>query len=211
MSVLVTKVSKRLGNAWVLARVSFDIPPGSVALLVGPNGSGKTTLLRCLATVLSPDQGEVTLGGINVSDDRDKARGKIGVILNQGGSYADLSVRENLELLSALGLFASADIATALGRVGLEGRSHLRLRACSSGMKRRFELARSLLLDREIALLDEPEAHLDADGLSLLRDILAEWKKRGRTIVVASHAVDAFRELADTEIRLTAGRVEGSA
>ena len=99
-------------------------------------------------------------------------------------------------------------IELVLDRVGLSGREGTPLDTFSAGMKQRFALARLSLLQRDLVLLDEPEAHLDAEGLTLLRELIQEWKSRGAAILCATHAPERFRDLEDLEIHLVGGSVE---
>lgn len=136
------------------------------------------------------------------------------VVLDETGAYADLSALENLEI--ARNIAAETEPVNAidppeacLERAGLPMSlaGTLPLRACSAGMKRRFQFARLFMLNRPVALLDEPEAHLDAAGLALVKDTLWKLKERGATILLATHAVDAFSDLATARFRLVAGRL----
>jgi ABC-type multidrug transport system ATPase subunit len=205
-------LSKRLGDRWALARVSLFVPSGSVAAVVGPNGSGKTTLVRCLATLIEPDFGSASIGGHDGVRDRERARLQLGVVLDSSGGYADLSARENLDLLSRLGVSGAGQTALAcLERAGLAGAAANRpLRECSAGMRRRFQIARVLMLSRGAVLLDEPEAHLDASGIELVRRLLAEWKSEGVAVLLSTHALDLVSDLVDSTLRLTEGRVSAS-
>jgi ABC-type transport system involved in cytochrome c biogenesis ATPase subunit len=117
-----------------------------------------------------------------------------------------LSARENLVLtISVLSLPAATSVDAVLERVGLGAKEDVPLDAFSSGMKQRFALARLVLVERDLILLDEPETHLDGDGLSLLQTLIAEWKARGAVVICATHSADRFSRLADHEIRLAAG------
>jgi ABC-type transport system involved in cytochrome c biogenesis ATPase subunit len=120
-----------------------------------------------------------------------------------------LSARENLTLTcTLLKLDAAGSIDPVLDRVNLGSKRDLRLDAFSSGMKQRFALARLSLLRRDLILLDEPEAHLDSEGLVLLQELIAEWKAQGAAIVCATHAPERFEGLGDFEVRLVGGRAE---
>jgi ABC-type multidrug transport system ATPase subunit len=205
--VFVENLSKKFGAEWALARASFSLERGRLALLTGNNGSGKTTLLGCLSTALVPDFGRATVGGIDIVAGRDEIRGRLASLQQPTGFYGGLSARENLALANAvLNLRREDRIDTVLERVGLGPKRDVPLDAYSSGMRQRFALARLSLLERDLILLDEPETHLDADGLKLLLDLIAEWKKRGAAVVCATHASDRFSGLSDLEVVLVGGR-----
>ena len=210
-------LSRRLGSEWVLARVSFALERGKIGLVTGPNGSGKTTLLRCLSTLSDFDHGDVVVDGFDARKERAAARARMSVVLDEIGAYGDLSAFENLDIARNIALETNpanpideprpcverAGLSEALART-------LPLRACSAGMKRRFQFARLFMLNRPVALLDEPEAHLDAAGLALVKDALWKLRERGATILLATHAVDAFSDLANARFRLVSGRLTPS-
>lgn len=205
--VFVEDVSKRFGSEWALARASFTLERGQLALLTGNNGSGKTTLLRCLSTALVPDYGRATIAGIDLVAGRDAVRGRVASLNQPPGFYGGLTARENLTLADAvLNLQREGEIEAVLRRVGLGAKQNVALDAFSSGMKQRFALARLSLLKRDLILLDEPETHLDAAGLKMLQEFIAEWKARGAAIVCATHANDRFHGLGDLEVVLVGGR-----
>lgn len=205
--VFVENLSKRFGGDWALARASFTLERGRLALLTGDNGSGKTTLIRCLSTALVPDFGRASVAGIDIVTGRDEVR-RLASSLNQPpGFYGGLTARENLTLVNAvLKLGRESQIEAVLQRVGLALKQKIPLDSFSSGMKQRFALARLSLMARDLILLDEPETHLDAAGLNLMQQMIAEWKARGAAIVCATHASDRFHGLEDLEVRLVGGR-----
>ncbi len=205
--VFVEDLSKRFGSEWALARASFTLKRGQLALLTGNNGSGKTTLIRCLSTALVPDYGRATIAGIDIVAGRDTVRGLVASLNQPPGFYGGLTARENLVLANAvLNLGRESEIEAVLQRVGLGAKQNMPVDAFSSGMKQRFALARLSLLRRDLILLDEPETHLDAAGLKLLQEFIAEWKARGAAIVCATHADDRFHGLGDLEVVLVGGR-----
>ena len=205
--VFVENLSKRFGPDWALARASFTVERGKLALLTGDNGSGKTTLIRCLSTALTPDFGRASIGGVDIVAGRDAVRGLVSCLNQPPGFYGGLTAKENLTLANAvLNLSRENEIPVVLKRVGLGAKQDIPLDSFSSGMKQRFALARLSLLERDLILLDEPETHLDAAGLRLMQEFIAEWKARGAAIVCATHANDRFQGLSDFEVRLVGGR-----
>jgi len=205
--VFVENVSKKFGADWALARASFTLERGQLALLTGNNGSGKTTLLRCLSTALVPDFGRATVEGIDIVSGRESVRGRVALLNQPPGFYGSLTARENLALADAVLRLGRADaIEKVLDRVGLSSKQNVPLDSFSSGMKQRFALARLSLLNRDLILLDEPETHLDSAGLRMLQELLAEWKARGAAIICATHANDRFHGLGDLEVVLVGGR-----
>ncbi len=197
------------GGAPVLAGLDLDVAPGRVVALHGPNGAGKTTLLRLLATRLRPALGEARVLGFDVVRDAHEVRSRIVALPVFGGAYGALSGLENLKLAAALrGLDATASHLDALlERVGLVQAAQFLVRAYSSGMRKRLALARLLLADAPIWLLDEPYAALDEDGQALVDRLVADARREGRTVLLASH--DLARSLATTDavVELAGGRL----
>jgi ABC-2 type transport system ATP-binding protein len=205
----VESLSKRFGAEWALARATFSVERGKLALLTGPNGSGKTTLIRCLSTALVPDFGKASILGIDLVSGRDRVRERVAGLNQPPGFYGGLSAQENLSLANAVLKLGRENLVDAvLDRVGLGSKLKMSLDAFSSGMKQRFALARLSLLQRDVVLLDEPETHLDAKGLDLMQELISEWKARGAAIICATHARDRFEGLEDLEVRLFRGRPE---
>ncbi len=205
--VFVEDLSKRFGADWALARASFSVERGRMALLTGDNGSGKTTLIKCLSTAFVPDFGRASVGGKDIVRGRDEVRQRVASLNQPPGFYGGLSARENLDLANGVLNLGKADaIDGVLNRVGLGSKQDIPLDAFSSGMRQRFALARLSLLKRDLILLDEPETHLDAAGLRLLQELIAEWKGHGAAIVCATHAPERFHGLGDLEVRLVGGR-----
>lgn len=211
-------VVRRMGRETVLNGIDLEVAPGRLVVLRGSNGSGKTTLLRLLATRLRPHAGTATVFGHDIVQRAETVRARIGLLSSSGGSYPVLTATENLSLATSLSGRGSPDeAAAALERVGLAAEADKQVRYYSSGMKKRLGLARQLLLDPDLWLLDEPYAALDEDGKRLVDACLTEATTKGRTVMLASHeqdrdqlAPDAVIELADGRLRLV-GPAAGAA
>jgi len=179
--------------------VSFQLQPGELLTVFGPNGAGKTTLLRVLGGGLRPTSGEVRLAGEPVDVGERTWRARIGVLSHRGFLYDQLSAAENLRFYGDLfGLDALADrVREALAAVGLAGRADARVGSFSRGMRQRLALARALLHDPDVVLLDEPWTGLDAHAAGLLRDVLASLKDGRRAVVLVTHQLGEGLRLAD--------------
>ena len=208
----VEDLSKRFGPDWALARATFTLERGQLALLTGSNGSGKTTLIKCLSTALPPDWGHAEIAGHDIVEARDRVRSLVATLSVPAGFYGELSALENLHLAETL-LHppTSISIEAMLERVGLAPRQDSPLNTYSAGMKQRFALARLAVLQRDVVLLDEPETHLDSAGFALLHDFLDEWKRAGAAVICATHAPERFHLHANLDVGLVAGRPERSA
>jgi len=180
---------KTYGPTLVLDGVSFTLAPGQCLALLGPNGAGKTTLLRLLATLLRPTSGSLQVGGIDAVREPDRVRPLLGVVAHGSYVYEDLTARENLRFWETMrgGEASPARLAAALGQVELDAVADERVRTFSAGMKRRLGLARVLLAQARVLLLDEPFTGLDATAARALRTALTDHAAGGGAAVVVTH------------------------
>jgi len=201
-------LSRRYGRRWALNDVSLGVPAGSVVMLAGHNGSGKSTLLRVLATALRPDHGSARVAGHDVRRERDLVRCKVALLDHHSFHYEALTARENLEI--AASFLGRACEPSLLARVGLEARADDPVGSFSAGMRKRLALARVLLQDAAIVLLDEPYGELDPPGFELLDRVIGELRARAATVIMATHLVDRGRRLCDRALLLEEGRLAWS-
>ncbi len=201
-------VRRRMGRETVLAGIDLEVAAGRLVVLRGSNGSGKTTLLRLLATRLRPHAGTASVFGHDLVSEAEAVRGRVGLLSVTGGSYPVLTGRENLGLTTSLtGKGSDDDAEAALTRVGLAAEADKQVRYYSSGMKKRLGLARQLLRDPDLWLLDEPYSALDEDGKRLVDECLSEARARGRTVLLASHEQDRDALTPDAIVELAGGRL----
>ena len=211
--ICVRAVVKRFAGHTALAGVNLDVAPGEVVALLGPNGAGKSTLLRILGTTVLPDQGTATVVGHDVTDDPSAVRRRIGVTLGDERSwYWRLSGRQNLEFFGAMyGLrrrAARARAAELLRDVGLERAADRRFDGYSSGMRARLSLARALLTEPSVLLLDEPTRAIDPVAAVDFRDRVKQLaSKDGRSLLLATHDLYEAAAVADRIVVLGGGRV----
>jgi ABC-2 type transport system ATP-binding protein len=204
-------LSRRFGARAALDGLDFDVAPGEVFGLLGPNGAGKTTAFRVLSGVLPPDAGTIALDGREVSPADPAYRARLGVVFQEPSLDLKLSGRENLRLGAALyGLpraVAEPRIAEALRVMELGARADEATAKYSGGMRRRIEIARVLLHDPDLILLDEPGRGVDPDALRRIWDELAARKaERGTSLVVTTHQPEEA-ERCDRIALLDGGRV----
>jgi heme exporter protein A len=205
--ISVKNVSRRYGRRWALVDVSFEVERGSVLMLAGHNGSGKTTLLRVLSTVLRPDHGSATIAGFDVVKQRDALRREIALLSHQSYLYESLSARENLGLVAKFCKAAPESVAQLLDKVGLADRAEDAVATFSAGMRKRLSFARVLMQQPNVVFLDEPYGQLDPAGFELVDQVIADLKRSGTTIVVATHQVEHVGGYADTLLTLERGRL----
>jgi heme ABC exporter ATP-binding subunit CcmA len=200
---------KRYGPAVVLDDISLEVGAGQCLALLGPNGAGKTTLLRILATLLRPTAGTLTVAGVDALRDPERARAAIGMVGHRTFVYEDLTALENLQFWTVMGNGDASRprLIKALTQVELEGMAEERVRTFSAGMKRRLGLARVLLGQAPVLLLDEPFTELDQRGRKWLSEFLLAFKERGGSVVVATHSFGSGLSVADRIAIVHAGRL----
>ncbi len=181
------RVGCRRGGRRVLGGVSVEIAPGEAVALRGPNGVGKSTLLRLLAGFLPIAEGEARIGEVRLSEDRAAFQERIAYAGHLDAVKAPLSVADNLALWAGLYGAAPAQVEAALARFGLDAIAERPAAECSAGQKRRLGLARLLLIDRPVWLLDEPTVSLDRGSAALVAELIAGHAARGGLALVATH------------------------
>jgi ABC-type multidrug transport system ATPase subunit len=191
LGIHLQEVSKAFGRQLALADIDLNVPQGSYVALMGANGAGKTTLLKVVAGLAIPTRGSVTIAGVETRRAGPRLRALVGYVSHESMLYADLSARENLRF--AAKLFSLRDPAAAIGRVsgrfGIEGYLDRPVRALSRGMRQRVSLARALLHDPAVILLDEPYTGLDEAAAASLSILLEELATPRRVVIVTLHDV----------------------
>lgn len=203
------RLIKWFGGHPALRGIDLRVAKGEIVALFGANGAGKTTLLRILAGRLRPTGGTAHVAGLQVGRDGDKVRSVIGVLAHGHQLYEALSARENLAFAAAmLGLEQPDErVSQALSRVGLDAAAESRVRSFSSGMKRRLALAKLMLHDPKVILLDEPYASLDLQATKLLEEALMASKASGAAAILATHNLTMGFGVADRLVILRQGRL----
>jgi heme ABC exporter ATP-binding subunit CcmA len=194
------------GRTIALDAIDLTLVDG-VTGLFGQNAAGKSTLLRVLAGLLTPTAGTVVIDGRRVTASDELFRRRVGYAGHSSGLYPELSVRENLDLFAALYGADPGRPAHLVEQVGLAARARTRVAELSAGLKRRAAVARALVHDPEVLLLDEPYANLDDDAAGLVSRSIVEWRGPGKIAVVASHGAKRVKGFADASIILQRGTV----
>jgi ABC-2 type transport system ATP-binding protein len=191
-------LTKRFGARVAVDNVDLRIPAGSAFGYLGPNGAGKTTLIRMLLGLTSISSGSVQILGQPMPSGRAEALARVGAIVEEPRFHRHLTGRENLHIVAAAReREAHARVDGALTRVGLAKRADERVKAYSLGMRQRLGVARALLADPELLILDEPMNGLDPAGMEELRLMIRRLVGEGRTVVLSSHLLDEVEKTAD--------------
>ena len=197
-ALLAKGVSRRFGHRLVLRDVSITVSGGDFLMLVGHNGAGKTTLIRVLAGLLKPTKGTVHRSGAT------------GMVAHNSMLYDALTARENLAFFGRLyGICDPTLIQGLLEKIGLAPHGDRRVATFSRGMVQRLSIARALLPDPEVLLLDEPLTGLDETAAVIVRDVLIDLKARNRAVVVATHQLAEVVDLASSVGFMVDGRMAG--
>lgn len=199
-------VTVAFGRTIALDAVDATIEPG-VTGVFGPNGSGKSTLLRVLAGFLHPVKGAAYLHDRPLAMPDESLRARIGFAGHASGLYARLSIRENLELFARLYGVASERVDRVVDDLALRDHADAPAGIAPAGVKRRAAVARALVHDPEMLLLDEPYANVDDEAAELTSSCIRDWHRPGRCAVIATHGAKRLKAFADAGLILQRGRV----
>ncbi len=190
----VKSVSKSYGNIVSLRDISFNIRRGEIFGLLGPNGAGKSTTVNILNTLLKPDSGEVYIDGLNLFNNPDTCKMMMGVVPQDIALYENLTAFDNLIFWGGLYKVPSVKLKKnaidILGLVGLSSRKNDKIKSFSGGMKRRINIACSLLHNPRILILDEPTAGIDPQNRNHIFDLIENLNKEGITIIYTTHYME---------------------
>lgn len=207
--IVIRKLVKSFGVMPVLRGIDLDIARGESVALLGANGGGKSTLLRLITGLSKPTSGTIAIGGWQLPRETFAVRAQIGLVAHRTLVYDNLTARENLRFFARLYDLQDADarIEQGLARVGLAKRADGLARTFSRGMQQRLAIARALLHDPAVLLLDEPYTGLDVNAAEVLDDIVLTARAEGRTILMTTHELDRAARLATRAVILAKGRI----
>jgi heme ABC exporter ATP-binding subunit CcmA len=198
-------LTRRFGSELALDAVDLVVDAGEHMAVLGENGAGKTTLLRILATAARPDSGSLEIFGLDGLRERRRLRKAIGFVAHAPGLYPALSASENLEFFCSLHGVSRSRVAEVLALVGLTEVARRPAGELSRGLQQRLALARAVLHDPRLLILDEPDASLDSDAADLLALVI-----KGRTVVMATHDRPLANRLCQRTLVLRRGRALGA-
>jgi ABC-type multidrug transport system, ATPase component len=208
-AISIKNVKKTLGNREILKGISFNVEMGDIFGYLGPNGAGKTTTIRILLGLFQADSGALEILGQDIK--LSETRRKIGFVLDADGLYDNMTAEENMEYYARIyGLFkASKRIRELLDMVELGDRAKDRVNAYSKGMRQRLALARAMVHDPEVLILDEPTSGVDPSGQIEIRQIMIDLaRKKNKTIFLSSHNLDEVQRICNRIALIDRGEIK---
>lgn len=206
-AITFSSVHKSFGEVTALQSVDFAAPIGAVTVLLGPNGAGKTTTVRLTTGALVADFGAVRVLGLNPLEHGDEVRSRVGVVPPKPAFYDQLSGWENLQFAATIFESDETNAMDAAKRFGIDHALGQEVGGYSTGMKTRLALARAVIHDPEVLMLDEPTAGLDPESARAVLDLIKEMAGKGRTIVMCTHLLHEAEGIADQVILMDEGNV----
>jgi heme exporter protein A len=204
-AIVAERLTHWFGSEQALDAVDLIVDRGDHVAVLGENGAGKTTLLRILATALRPSSGKLEIMGLDPAQEKQRLRARMGYVAHTPGVYPALTAAENLAFFCDLRGADRARVPEALEMAGLTGVARRRASELSRGMQQRLAIARAVLHDPLLLILDEPDASLDAEGAEMLGRVM-----KGRTVVLATHDQALATKLCQRTMVLRKGRVFGA-
>lgn len=207
--VQVEGLTRSYGYRRILRGIDLVVEQGEILTIFGPNGAGKSTLIRVLSTSIHPGEGTARIAGCDLRHQGEEIRRAIGVVSHRSFLYGSLTARENLHFYASLyGLNEREERAgKLLAMLGLEDRQDDPVRTFSRGMEQRLAIARAILHDPKVLLLDEPYTGLDQHAVRVLNDVLLEVRGAGKGIILTTHDLGRGLEVSDSVAILVGGRI----
>ena len=214
MNIEMKSIKKSFHNNLVLNDINLTVNPSDIMLIVGKNGAGKTTILRLLLGLYTPDEGMITVKGIDSKTRQyQELKKKFGFLNDNIGLFRDLTVWENIEFFHRI-YFPKAkketrnqEITDVLKRVELYNHKNEKIDFFSRGMRQRLAIARAVINQPELLILDEPNRGLDVEGKEMLKDIVQEYHQNGATVLINSHDLNDIQEYVTHLSFLSKGKI----
>lgn len=207
-AIEIIQIEKKIKGSIILDNISLSLEKGQIYGFWGRNGSGKTMLFRAISGLINVDKGQIIVFGKTLHKEISFPE-SMGVIIESPSFWNDYTGFNNLKVLASIkNLISDNEIKDALIRVGLDPKDSRSVRKYSLGMKQRLGIAQAIMEKPDLIILDEPTNALDDDGIVQIRNILLEEKKRGATILIASHNKDDLKILADYSYKMSDGKLD---
>lgn len=205
VAVEIVNISKKYGHIWALKPFSTKIDEGEYVAILGPNGAGKSTLIKILATHVLPSSGAVKIYGRNMSKDGENVRKRIGFVAHESFLYDELSIEENLRFYGKFFSVDQDDFREMIELLNLKSWSKVPVKQLSYGLRKRADIARALIHNPDLILLDELFAGLDEETRNFLVDYFKSLQ--GKTLLVSSHSVNWAKQLCKRSLFLDKGNL----
>lgn len=209
----VTKRFKdRKKHVTALKHVSFSVSKGEIVGLLGENGAGKTTLLRAIATLITPDEGKITVNGFDTIQNPNDIKKNMGVLFGgETGLYERLTARENLEYFASLYGLSKHEMKVRIDELakmfGMKDYLNRKVSGFSKGMRQKLAISRTIIHDPDIILFDEPTTGLDITASNVFRQLVHQLKRQGKTIIFSSHIMEEVSMLCDSVAMIHKGEL----
>ncbi|HHF58330.1 MAG TPA: ATP-binding cassette domain-containing protein [candidate division WOR-3 bacterium] len=201
---------KKRGTVKAVDSLSFEVKSGEIFAILGPNGAGKTTTLRVLSTILRPTFGMAYVNGYNIIEKPDKVRQSIGYLPSESGLYHRLTPYEVISLFGRLsglkGNTLKRRVDELVESLGMQKFAHTRIEKLSTGMKQKVKVARTIVHDPPVLILDEPTQGLDVPSSQIVEKFIKEERDKGKTIILSTHIMEEAEYLADRILVIHKGR-----
>ena len=209
-SIETTKLTKSYGRNLAIKDLSIKVVWGEILSVIGPNGSGKSTLIKIISGITRPDSGISEIAGINISKANNNIRRLIGVVTHDTLLYEGLTGFENLQFTARIfGLDRIEErIDNVTHKMHLTGLLHVKVGALSHGLQKRFSIARSLLHEPKILLMDEPDSGLDQESLNILDSIILEHSSAHHSVLITTHNIQRAIDLSNRIVIISKGIVK---
>lgn len=205
--VEVSQIAKSFGDTKAVRDVTFSVNPGEIFGMLGPNGAGKTTTIRIMLDIFKPDQGEVSIFGGSMTEEKKE---RIGYMPEERGLYQDISLNKCLIYLGSLKGLSKADVETRLDplleRFDLADHKQKKVKELSKGMQQKAQIINTILHQPDLIIIDEPFTSLDPINTQMVKDVMRELRENGTTIIMSTHQMHQVEELSDRIILINEGR-----
>jgi ABC-2 type transport system ATP-binding protein len=206
MSISVQNISKFYGNQKALDNISFTIKKGEIVGFLGPNGAGKSTMMKILTTYINSTEGEASVNEFNVNEEQKKVKKSVGYLPEHNPLYLEMYVREYLLFNSDIYKISKTRIDEVINLTGLTSEAHKTISQLSKGYRQRLGLAKALLHDPEVLILDEPTTGLDPNQLVEIRELIKSFGKN-KTIFLSTHIMQEVEAICDRVIIINKGQL----
>ena len=208
----ISGISKSFNKFEALKNVSFEVKDGEIVGLLGENGAGKSTLMRTISTMLTPDSGSAKINGYDLVCNPEEVRKNIGILFgSEVGLYERLTARENLEYFAVLNGMNKENTQKRIDELaeifGFKDYINKRIGTCSRGMKQKVAIARAIIHDPSVVLLDEPDAGLDFRASKVIFDFIELSKKNNKSIIFSSHSIENIKNYSDKLVVIHKGEI----